>query len=156
MNICVYPNSILRTEAMPINIISVDTQKLIENMAKTMYEHLGIGLAANQVGVPVRIIVFDVYGKGFTAVINPVITLSEGWFISEEGCLSLPGFNGKVRRSQYIRVEGIDKYSEPLVIDAEDLDAACIQHEIDHLNGILLIDKVSRLKKETYLRKRKF
>lgn len=154
MNIHIYPHPILRTgSSIPIDIISVKIQTLIEDMAELMYENNGMGLAANQVGVPARVIIFDMDKEGFTAIINPVIISSGGEFISEEGCLSLPGFSGKIKRKQFIHVEGIDRYSKPITIEAEDLLAACIQHEIDHLNGILLIDKVSRLKKETYIRK---
>jgi len=155
MNIYTYPHSILREKAIPIDIISIEIQTLIEDMAKAMYENNGIGLAANQIGIPASVIIFDIDRAGFTAIINPIITKSEGEFISTEGCLSLPGLEGKTKRKKYILVEGIDKYSNPIIIEGEDLLATCIQHEVDHLQGILLIDKISRLKKETYLRKLK-
>lgn len=155
MNIHIYPHYVLKTKAIPISIITTDVQTLIEDMARLMYESNGIGLAANQVGIPTRAIIFDVGESGLTTIINPIIISSEGGFISEESCLSLPGFSGKVKRKQFICVEGVDRYSKPITIEAEDLLAACIQHEIDHLNGVLLIDKVSRLKKELYIRKLK-
>jgi len=155
MEICIYPHYILKTKATPISIITTGVQMLIEDMTGLMYENNGIGFAANQVGVPMRVIVFDIDKTGLTTIINPIISSFEGEFISEEACLSLPGFSGEVKRKQFICVEGIDRYSKPITIETEDLLAACIQHEIDHLNGILLIDKISRLKKEIYTRKLK-
>jgi len=155
MEICIYPHHILKTESISISTINTAVQTLIEDMARLMYENNGVGLAANQVGIPMRVIIFDMDKKGLTTIINPIIGSSEGEFISEEGCLSLPGFNEKIKRKQFIRVEGMNKYSRPIAIEAKDLLAACIQHEIDHLDGVLLIDKISRLKKEIYIRKLK-
>lgn len=155
MEIRIYPDPILKTNSTPVSIITTDVQMLIEDMTKLMYENNGIGFAANQAGIPMRIIIFDIDRTGLTTIINPIISSFEGEFISEEVCLSLPEFSGEIKRKQFIRIEGIDRYSKPITIEAEDLLAVCIQHEIDHLNGILLIDKVSRLKKEIYIRKLK-
>ena len=96
MHIYTYPNSILKVECEPITIINGDIQTIIKNMSEIMYKNDGIGLAAPQVGVPMRIIIFDVDKKGLTAVINPVVTLNKEEFISRESCLSIPGFEGKI------------------------------------------------------------
>lgn len=153
MHIHVYPDPILKAKAIPISVINGDIQSVIGDMERLMYENKGIGLAANQIGIPMAIIIFDVEGKGLTTIINPIISSAKSEFISEESCLSLPGFKEKIKRKKYIRVEGIDRYDKSIVIKAEDLVAACIQHEINHLEGFLLLDKVSGLKRSMYLRK---
>jgi len=153
MHIHIYPDPILKAKAIPISEINSDIQSLIGDMERLMYENKGIGLAANQIGIPMSIIIFDVEGKGLTTIINPIISSTKGEFISEEGCLSLPGFKEKIKRKKYIHVEGTDRYYKPIIIEAEDLVAACIQHEINHLEGFLLLDKVSGLKRSMYLRK---
>jgi peptide deformylase len=153
MHIHTYPDPILKVESIPVTVINGDIQTLIGNMSKIMYENNGIGLAASQVGIPMRIIMFDVDKKGLTVVINPIITLNKEEFISTESCLSIPGFEGKIRRKQFVYIEGIGKHEKPISIEAEGLLSACIQHEVDHLQGILLLDKASRMKKETYIRK---
>ena len=153
MHIHTYPNPILKVESIPVAVINGDIQTLIENMSKIMYENGGIGLAAPQVGIPMRIIIFDVDNKGLIVIINPIITLNKEEFISIESCLSIPGFEGKIRRKQFVYLEGTDKYEKPINIEAGGLLSACIQHEVEHLQGILLLDKVSRMKKETYIRK---
>jgi peptide deformylase len=153
MHIHTYPDPILKVECSPVAVINGDTQTLIENMSEIMYKNNGIGLAAPQVGIPMRIIMFDVDKKGLTVVINPIITLNKEEFISIESCLSVPWFDGKIRRKQLVHLEGIDRYEKPISIEAEGLLSACIQHEVDHLQGILLLDKASRMKKETYIRK---
>lgn len=155
MHIHTYPDQILKVECEPVTVINGDTQTLIEFMSDIMYKNNGIGLAAPQVGVPMRIIMFDVDKKGLIVVINPVITLNKEEFFSLESCLSIPKFEGKVKRKQSVYLEGIDRYEKPINIEAMDLLSACIQHEIDHLNGVLIIDKASRMKKETYIRKLK-
>ena len=153
MHIHTYPDQILKVECEPITIVNGDIQTLIKEMSEIMYENNGVGLAAPQVGVPVRIIIFDVDKKGLIVVINPVLTLNKEEFISIESCLSMPGFEGKIRRKEYVHLEGIDRYEKPITIEAEGLLSACIQHEVDHLQGILILDRASRMKKETYIRK---
>lgn len=155
MHIHTYPDPILKVESTPVAVINGDIQTLIENMSKIMYENGGIGLAAPQVGIPMRIIIFDVNSEGLVVIINPIITLNKEEFISIESCLSVPGFEGKIRRKQFIYLEGTNRYEKPINIEAEGLLAACIQHEVEHLQGVLLLDKVTRLKKEAYLRKLK-
>jgi len=153
MHIHTYPDKILKTKCEPITVINGDVQILIESMIEIMYKNNGIGLAAPQVGIPSQIIIFDVNKNGLTVVINPSLTLNKEEFFSLESCLSIPGFEGKVRRKQVIYLEGTDRYEKPINIEATDLLAACIQHEIEHLQGILLLDRASRMKKETYIRK---
>ena len=153
MYIHTYPDKILKTKCEPITVINGDVQTLIETMIEIMYKNNGIGLAAPQVGIPSQIIIFDVNKNGLTVVINPSITLNKEEFFSLESCLSIPRFEGKVIRKQSVYLEGIDRYEKPINIEATDLVSACIQHEVDHLNGVLILDKASRMKKETYIRK---
>ncbi len=153
MHIHTYPDQILKVECEPITMINGDVQILIKTMSEIMYKNNGIGLAAPQVGIPLRIIVFDVDKKGLTAVVNPVLTLNKEEFISIESCLSIPGFEGKIKRKEYVYLEGTDRYEKPINIEVSGLLSACIQHEVDHLNGVLILDRASRMKKETYIRK---
>ena len=155
MYIHTYPDKILKTKCEPITVINGDVQTLIETMIEIMYKNNGIGLAAPQVGIPSQIIIFDTNKNGLTVVINPSITLNKEEFFSLESCLSIPGFEGKVKRKQVVYLEGTDRYEKPINIEATDLLAACIQHEVEHLQGILLLDRVIRSKKEAYLKKLK-
>ena len=135
---------VLRQTAASVQKINADLHPFIEDMFETMYEAQGIGLAAPQVGVSRRIIVIDVekhhseYPR--IALINPVITLTVGEELGEEGCLSLPGVRGMVRRSAIVKVEGLLPNGDRIEFDASNLMARVLQHEIDHLNGILLTD----------------
>ena len=135
---------ILRQKAAPVQEINADLPPFIEDMFETMYEAQGIGLAAPQVGVSKRIIVVDIekhhpeYPR--IALINPVITLTVGEELGEEGCLSLPGVRGIVRRSAIVKVEGLLPNGAKIEFDASNLMARVLQHEIDHLNGILFTD----------------
>ncbi len=135
---------VLRQKAAPIREIDADVHPFIEDMFETMYEAEGIGLAAPQVGVSKRIIVIDIekhhpeYPR--IALINPVITLTVGEELGEEGCLSLPGVRGMVRRSAIVKVEGLLPNGNKIEFDASHLMARVLQHEIDHLNGILFTD----------------
>ena len=135
---------VLRQKAAPIREIDADLHPFIEDMFETMYEAEGIGLAAPQVGVSKRIIVIDIekhhpeYPR--IALINPVITLTVGEELGEEGCLSLPGVRGMVRRSAIVKVEGLLPNGNEIEFDASHLMARVLQHEIDHLNGILFTD----------------
>ena len=135
---------ILRQKAAAVQEINVDLQPFIEDMFETMYKAQGIGLAAPQVGVSKRIVVIDIekhhpeYPR--IALINPVITLTVGEELDEEGCLSLPGVRGMVRRSAIVKVEGLLPNGNKIEFDASNLMARVLQHEIDHLNGILFTD----------------
>lgn len=157
MKICSYPDPILKKQSEPVVNIDGEIQNLIDNMGKVMYEASGIGLAANQVGVPKRIIVFDINyrekGKDLNVLINPTIVLAEDKIEFEEGCLSVPDFKDNITRKKYLKVKGVDRHGKPIDIEAEDLLAICIQHEIDHLNGKLILDHVSHLKRNLYRKK---
>ena len=157
MEIITYPDPILAKKAEPVVNIDGNIQDLIDNMSTLMYQASGIGLAANQVGVTKRIIIFDLNykekGKDLTVLINPTIVLAEDKIVSEEGCLSVPDFQGKIPRIKYLKVHGVDRHGKPVDIDAEDLLAICIQHEIDHIDGTLILDHVSHLKRDLYRRR---
>lgn len=157
MEIIIYPDPILKKKAEPVVNIDGDIQNLIDNMSKLMYQASGIGLAANQVGVKKRVIIFDINhkekGKDLTVLINPTIVLAEDKVVSEEGCLSVPDFQGNITRKKHLQVQGVDRHGKTIDIEAEDLAAICIQHEIDHLDGTLILDHVSHLKRTLYKRK---
>lgn len=157
MKICTYPDPILMKEAEPVLNIDQDIQDLIDDMSTVMYEASGIGLAANQVGVPKRVIVFDVNyrekEKNINILINPTIILAEDTVEFEEGCLSVPDFLEKITRNKHLKVTGLDRNGNPIDIEAQELLAICLQHEIDHLNGKLIFDHVSHLKRTLYKRK---
>ena len=159
MEICKYPDPVLRKRAEEVVTIDEDIQSLIQKMSDTMYQFSGIGLAANQVGVPKRIIVFDINwrekGSDPHILINPTIVSAEETIAFEEGCLSVPDFTGEITRKKYIKVKGLDRHGNPVDMDAEDLTAICIAHEIDHLDGKLILDHVSHLKRNLYKRKMK-
>ncbi len=130
-------------------------RQLIHDMFETMYAEEGIGLAAPQIGVSKRFFVMDVGEPGTQAqaIVNPVIVEQDGSEKGEEGCLSLPGLIGEVERAAKIVVEGHDPEGNPLRIEASDLVARCIQHEIDHLDGVLFIDRLSPIKRKMLLSK---
>jgi peptide deformylase len=157
MKICTYPDPVLRSISGPIENIDEKTQKLIDSMAETMYTAPGIGLAAIQVGVPIRLIVYDISpenGKrNLSVLINPEIVSAEDSIVYSEACLSVLDFSADVERYARVKVKGIDREGNPLDIEAEDLAAVCLQHEIDHLNGRLFIDHISNLKRSLYKRK---
>jgi peptide deformylase len=154
------PDPVLRQEAREITEINGNLQRLINDMAETMYAAPGLGLAANQVGQLQRLIVFDVSHKEggprkLQVVLNPCIVAGEGEIIHEEGCLSVADFCADVRRHAQVLVKGLDREGKPVEITGEGLLAVVLQHEIDHLNGILFIDHISRLKRGLYLRRLK-
>ena len=137
-----YGDPVLRQVAKPVTRLSAETQKLVERMKSTMKEANGLGLAAPQVGASTRIIVYDALDKkGVRVLINPIIISMQGeQWEPEEGCLSIPGLVGIVKRAQDIKVKGYDERNRPVVRRASGLEARVIQHEVDHLNGILFID----------------
>ncbi len=152
-----YPDQVLKRESELVTDIDGDLQKLIDDMIETMYNSNGIGLAAPQVGVSKRLIVVDTSlreeNHSLIVLINPEIINSEGEILSEEGCLSLPGFITRLKRNEKIFVRGLDRKGKTIEIEATGLLARALQHEIDHLNGILIIDKISPLKRELFRRK---
>lgn len=146
--IVLHPNPVLRKKARPVQKINASVKKLIEDMVETMYDAPGIGLAAPQVGVSKRIIVVDVRdGKtGLLKLINPEIVHAEGRITWTEGCLSIPGYVGDVDRFKKVKVTALDEDGRRVWIEAEDLLAVCLQHEIDHLDGVLYIDKARNVR----------
>jgi len=158
LEILTYPDKFLTKPTKPVENIDEKIQNLIEGMASTMYQAPGIGLAAIQVGCDKSLLIYDVSDKdekrSLHVLINPRIVSSEGTTISEEeGCLSVPDFKADVKRAASILVEGVDREGKPLRIEAQGLLSVMLQHEIDHLNGILFIDRISSLKREIYKRR---
>ena len=155
LEILTYPDPILRNRGDPVETIDEKIRKLVQDMTETMYAAPGIGLAAPQIGESLRVITVDIArnGEGLIVMINPEIISSEGEYVDEEGCLSVPDFKESIRRKQKIVVAGLDIDGKNIQLTAEGLLAAAFQHEIDHLNGILIIDKVSRLKKDAFKKK---
>ena len=158
LKIVKYPDKFLNQPTRPVENIDGEIQNLIENMSETMYVEPGIGLAAIQVGINKSLLIYDISEKdekrSLQVLINPRIISSEGSILSEgEGCLSVPDFRADVKRSAAILVEAFDRNEKPLRIEAEGFLAVVLQHEIDHLNGILFIDRISSLKRGIYKRK---
>ena len=152
------PNKILREKSLTVKIVDEDLQKLMDDMLETMYAAPGIGLAAIQVGVPKRIIVLDIAPKDKLknpmCFVNPeIITKSENSSTYEEGCLSVPGQFAEINRPDKCHIKYLDYYGQPKEIKADGMLATCIQHEIDHLEGILFIDYLSKLKKTMIVKK---
>ena len=141
------PDKILRAKASAVKNINDGVLRLMDNMRDTMYAFDGVGLAAPQIGVSKRIIVIDT-GEKLWEVINPEITFQEGLQTTTEGCLSVPGTVGRVNRAKRVMVKGLNREGEELSIEAFDLLAKAFQHEIDHLDGILFIDKAVETRRE--------
>ena len=137
-----YGDPILRRKSAPVTEVTPDIKTTIDDMIETMYHQVGIGLAAPQVGVPIRLIVVDDGKRGARPLVNPVIAERRGSAVAEEGCLSLPGIFGQVERSEWIRVEALDGDGAPVSFEARGLPARVIQHEVDHLDGVLFIDRL--------------
>ena len=143
-----YPDPRLHTHAQAVESVTDDIRQLITDMAETMYEAPGIGLAATQVNVHRRVVVIDVSEdqSALMALINPEILERAGEQVCEEGCLSVPGVYEKVARSERVRVRALNAKGEPFELEAEGLLAVCIQHEIDHLDGKVFVEYLSALK----------
>jgi peptide deformylase len=168
-----HPDPVLREFAAPVARFSDETKTLIRDMFETMYAAPGIGLAANQVGVLLRVVTIDLMPDGvkdeedkqtfeelkklgFTgpvALVNPQITTAEGTFVWEEGCLSVPETNAEIERAEHVVVTALDRDGKPISVEAHGLFAVAIQHEIDHLNGKLFIDYLSKFKRDTITRR---
>ncbi len=148
-----YPDSILKEKAEPVSEFDSKLQKLIDDMIETMYAAPGIGLAANQVGVLKQLIILDVMHdakSSLLVLINPEIVCQEGEIDSDEGCLSIPEYTTLVKRAEKVKVSAHDRDGKPVEIEGEGLLARALQHEIDHLNGILFVDRIGRIKKEFF------
>jgi len=150
-----YPDARLHTVATPIAAVDDEIRRLINNMAETMYAAPGVGLAATQVDVHVRLIIIDISETRdqLKVFINPEIIASSGSADCEEGCLSVPGIFEKVTRAQRITVRALDARGKRFELEAEGLFAVCIQHEMDHLEGKVFIEYLSRLKQQRILAK---
>ena len=141
-----YPSHILTKACLRVNKIGPEEEKTLKDMASTMYENQGIGLAASQVGISKRLIVIDV-GSGLIELANPRILRKSGSMVMEEGCLSLPGVCIKIKRAEQVLVEFLDRSGNKTTLEAQGLLARAIQHEIDHLNGRIIIDYLGPIKK---------
>lgn len=155
LEIVTFPDKFLKQPTKPVENIDGELQNLIDKMAHTMYAAPGVGLAAIQVGQDKSLIVFD--GNpgedkpSLQVLINPKIIQCEGTVISEsEGCLSVPDFRADVKRHAAVLVEGVDREGKPIRIERDDFLSIVLQHEIDHLNGTLFIDRISALKRQLY------
>jgi len=154
---------VLRSEAAPVSDFDDELRSLVRDMFETMYHADGIGLAAPQIGVSLRVLVVDLdrgedgEAEGESrrvALVNPSVTwASDDTYKQSEGCLSIPGLEEVVRRPSEVRVEGFDPDGEPFAIEADDLFGRALQHEIDHLDGVLFLDRVSPLKRKMLMKK---
>ncbi len=155
LEILEFPDPRLRTVAKPVKEVTGKIATLADRMLETMYEAPGIGLAATQVNVHQRLIVIDVSETNDQPLIliNPTIIKGEGEIETNEGCLSVPGFYEPVDRFQHIQLEAIGRDGEPFTMEAEDLLAVCIQHEMDHLEGKLFVDYLSSTKRQLIRKK---
>lgn len=150
-----YGEPILREKALPVKEITPEILNLVKDMAETMYTDSGVGLAAPQVGVSKRIILVDEEEDGLIVLINPVIIKSEGEVVAEEGCLSVPDIYSQVKRSSKVTVKALNENGDPIEITKEGLTARALQHEIDHIDGILFIDRIGRMERQILLNKLK-
>jgi peptide deformylase len=149
-----YPDPRLRETCSQVTTFDESLGKLLDSMFETMYHSDGCGLAAPQIGILKSITVVNVTGEKSDEIelINPRIAEASGTVPSEEGCLSIPGYRGLIKRHEKIVVEAQDRHGNPFTIENDDFLAICLQHEIDHLNGILFTDHLSRLKKGFFAR----
>ena len=150
LDVLIYPDERLKTIATPVTEVNDEVRRIIDDMFETMYQQEGIGLAATQVDIHRRIITIDIDGtkQNQVVLINPEIMNSSGETGIEEGCLSLPGLRGFVPRKEKVTVKALNRDGEEFVLEADELLAICIQHEIDHLNGIVFADYLSPLKRQ--------
>jgi len=135
-----YPDSILRQKSKRVKSIDSSVHKLIGNMVETMHSIGGVGLAAPQIGVPLRVIVIGMPGEEEMVLINPEVVRRKGERLVTEGCLSVPGYVGQIKRSESVTVKGLDRNGKKIRIKGNELLAQALEHEIDHLNGALYID----------------
>ncbi len=156
-----FPDPRLKRVSEPVAEVTDELRTLAQDMCDVMYDEPGIGLAAPQLGEAVRLIVVDTewtedgQDRDPLVVVNPELTDPDGKIVWNEGCLSVPDFNADVERAERITLRGTDLDGNPIEERAEGLRAVCFQHEIDHLDGVLFIDRISRLKRSLYVKKRK-
>ncbi len=155
LKILEFPDPRLRTKARPVAEVTDATRALIDDMFETMYDAPGIGLAATQVDVHERLLVADVSSdkREPHVLINPQILEKDGVVVTDEGCLSVPGYYEEVERAEHIKVKFLDRHGDEVVMEAEGLLAVCIQHEMDHLEGKLFVDYLSEAKRQRIRKK---
>lgn len=163
--IVLYPDEVLLKKCAPVDQVDDEIRQLVDDMLETMYDAQGIGLAAPQVGISKRIAVIDIgtreegeeptFPSDPLVLINPKITSRQGTIVWDEGCLSIPGIYEKVTRAERIVVTALDRDGNPYELEAEELLAVAIQHELDHLDGVLIFDHLSLLKRRMALKKYK-
>ncbi|OHE59477.1 MAG: peptide deformylase [Thermodesulfovibrio sp. RBG_19FT_COMBO_42_12] len=154
-----YPEKILKKKTIPIESIDAHTQHLINDMIETMYAAKGLGLAANQIGISERLCVIDVSVREekspLIVLINPLIVEKEGMVEAEEGCLSIPGYMTNIKRAERVHASGLNREGKAVEIECTGLLARALQHEIDHLDGLLIVDRMSPIKREFFKRRYK-
>ncbi len=149
-----YGDPVLRRRAKPVEAVTPAIRSVIADMVDTMYDEVGLGLAAPQIGVSLRLmVVADEEGREARALINPVITEQGGEITAEEGCLSIPGIFAPVKRAEWVRLEAQDPEGTPVAITARGLRARVLQHEMDHLNGVLFIDRLDPVTRDRIKRR---
>lgn len=155
MKIIIYPDPHLRAMTKPVVRVNDEVRELVDNLAETMYTSNGIGLASTQVGASVRVSVIDVdYPRGspnLLVLVNPEILAWEGKTVTEEGCLSFPDIREEIYRAERVKIRSLDRDGRAFELDADGLLSVALQHEIDHLDGLLIIDRISFLKKKQLL-----
>jgi peptide deformylase len=154
LNVRKYGDPMLRRHAKPVTAVTPEIKAIIADMVETMYDEVGIGLAAPQVGISLRLIVVaDEEGRGTQTLVNAEIVERGGTATAEEGCLSIPGIYAPVTRSEWVRVQAQDEEGRPLSIRAEGLRARVFQHEMDHLDGVLFVDRLEPVLRDRIKRK---
>jgi peptide deformylase len=157
LEIYTHPDPVLRKRAAAVQKIDRQIRKLIDDMAETMYDAPGVGLAANQVGKPVRLAVIDLrkpeHENGLIVLVNPRIVASKGEIVFEEGCLSVPDYFAEIKRFNEVTVQGLDQNEKLIEIEATGLLAVVLQHEIDHLDGKLFVDHMGPIARDIFRRK---
>lgn len=153
LDILVYPDPALKKKSLPIEKLSEDVDRLLDDMVQTMHDADGVGLAAPQIGENIRAVVIGIplpeeNKREFYELVNPEIVSSRGFQVGEEGCLSVPGFFAKIRRKEHVRISALDRTGKRFTIDADGMLSRVLQHEIDHLDGILFFDRLGRLKRD--------
>jgi peptide deformylase len=153
MSVAVYkvltlPNQVLRSKAEPVERINSGVLRVLDNMRDTLYAEDGVGLAAPQIGISKRLVVIDIGDSQLIELINPEIIMMEGEKAGNEGCLSIPGVVGVVKRAERVKVKALNRQGEEIQVEGSDLLARAFQHEIDHLDGILFIDKAIETRRD--------
>jgi len=154
LEIVTYPNSVLTRRAEEVERVDGEIRKLISDMVDTMYVNGGVGLAAPQVGVSKRVVVVDIRlydpSSSLISIVNPEVVAEEGEVVHEEGCLSVPECVEGIKRKTWVKVRGLNEKGREIEVEGEGMLAIALQHEIDHLNGKVILDRISRVKRDLY------